>query len=99
MPKRGGLLRDGILVVVLPVILCACNGAAAVMPPSANKAVVTPVHDIQGDSSVSPMVGQDVAVRGIVTGDFQNGDSNSQSELGGFYLQEENPDEIGRAHV
>jgi len=62
------------------------------MPPSANNAVVLPVHDIQGNGSVSPMVGQDVTVRGIVTGDFQNGDSNSQSELGGFYLQEENPD-------
>jgi predicted extracellular nuclease len=38
------------------------------------------------------MEGQNVTVRGIVTGDFQKGDADSQSELGGFYLQEENPD-------
>ncbi len=31
-------------------------------------------------------------MRGIVTGDFQNGDADSQNELSGFFLQEENPD-------
>ena len=38
------------------------------------------------------MVGQTVTARGIVTGDFQYGDANAQNELGGFFMQEENPD-------
>ena len=85
-------MRDGILIIVSAVILCACNGASAVSPSSANKNLATPVHNIQGKGNISPMEGQNVTVRGIVTGDFQKGDTDSQSDLGGFYLQEENPD-------
>jgi predicted extracellular nuclease len=85
-------LRTTILIGVMAVIFCACGGVAAVMPPSANNTVVTSLHDVQGCGNVSPMDGQSVKVRGIVTGDFQTGDADSQSELGGFFLQEENPD-------
>ncbi len=85
-------MRDRILIVVSAVILCACGGASAVLPSSANNNTATPVHDVQGKGNISPMEGQNVTVRGIVTGDFQKGDDDSQSELGGFYLQEENPD-------
>jgi len=38
------------------------------------------------------MDGQNVTVRGVVSGDFQDGDADSQNELGGFFLQEENAD-------
>jgi predicted extracellular nuclease len=86
------LLRATILIVVIAVIFSACVGAAAVMPPSPGDPVVTPLHDIQGSDRVSPMIGQKVTVRGIVTGDFQNGDADAQNDLSGFFLQEEDPD-------
>ena len=77
------------------IVLSACggggSGATSVIPPPVGP-VVTPLHDIQGSGSASPLNGQNVTVRGIVTGDFQNGDADTQNELSGFYLQEENPD-------
>ena len=87
-------MRSAIQIFIIVVILSACGGggATAVMPPTPNNPVVTPLHDIQGNGPVSPMNGQNVTVRGIVTGDFQNGNADSQNELNGFYLQEENPD-------
>jgi predicted extracellular nuclease len=87
-------LRSAIQIFIIAVILSACGGggATAVMSPTPNNPVVTPLHDIQGNGAVSPMNGQSVTVRGIVTGDFQNGDAELQNELSGFYLQEENPD-------
>ena len=62
-----------------------------VNPPPSNP-VVTALHDVQGSGAVSPLDGQRVTVRGIVTGDFQDGDADTQNQLGGFYLQEETPD-------
>ena len=84
-----------LLLLVLAVIVSACgaggSGATAVIPSPPNNVVVTPMHDIQGSGPASPIDGQNVTVRGIVTGDFQDGDADAQNELGGFYLQEENP--------
>ena len=87
-------MRSAIQIFIIAVTLSACGGggATAVMPPTPNNPVVTPLHDIQGNGAVSPMNGQSVTVRGIVTGDFQAGDADLQNELSGFYLQEENPD-------
>lgn len=47
----------------------------------------TLVHDVQGSGSTSPKSGQTVTLKGIVVGDFQG-----SSELGGFFLQEEDYD-------
>jgi len=87
-------LRSAIQIFIIAVTLSACGGggATAVMPPTPNNPVVTPLHDIQGNGAVSPMNGQSVTVRGIVTGDFQAEDADLQNELSGFYLQEEHPD-------
>ena len=88
-------MREAILIVLMAMFLSACggggSGATAVIPPP-DSPVVTAIHDIQGSGSVSPFDGQSVTVRGIVTGDFQNNDSDVQSNLSGFYLQEENAD-------
>ena len=88
-------MRVLILICVTTVIVSACggagSGATAVIPPP-NSPVVTALHDIQGNGSASPVIGQNVTVRGIVTGDFQDGDADTQNELGGFYLQEESTD-------
>lgn len=46
----------------------------------------TPIHDIQGNGDFSPLEGQQVAIEGIVVGDFQ------VDGLRGFFVQEETPD-------
>ncbi len=46
------------------------------------------IHEVQGHGAASPLAGQLVTVRGLVTGDFQRRD-----QLGGFFLQEMKPDE------
>ncbi len=43
----------------------------------------TPIFDIQGNGSASPLNGTPTSTEGIVTGDFQAGD-----ELSGFFIQE-----------
>ena len=45
------------------------------------------IHDIQGSGNASSMVGREVTVEGIVTGDFQGSDA-----LSGFFIQEEDAD-------
>jgi len=50
------------------------------------------IHDIQGSGDSSPLVGQTVIIEGIVTGDFQDGDADDQSNLRGFFVQEEDFD-------
>lgn len=46
---------------------------------------VTNIGAVQGSGAASPLVGQTVTVRGVVTGDFQAG-------LGGLFIQEIAPD-------
>jgi predicted extracellular nuclease len=50
------------------------------------------IHEVQGAGDSSPYNGQAVTVEGIVTGDFQDGDADVQSNLRGFYVQEEDAD-------
>jgi len=59
---------------------------------SACSAAATDVADIQGSGAQSPLLGKSVTVAGIVTGDFQDNDGDSSSDLGGFYLQSDTPD-------
>ena len=66
------------------------NGNAAPPPPPASGA--TTISDVQGNSSVSPLEGRTVTVTGIVTGDFQENDSDDRRNLGGFYMQDGPPD-------
>jgi len=73
----------------------ACSGgsgtapAVPIMPPAGSISIA----DVQGNGSSSPLVGQMVSVSGIVTGDFQDDDADETSNLGGFYVQQESPDE------
>jgi uncharacterized protein len=50
-------------------------------------APATPVHALQGDGAVSPLVGQRVSVEGVVSAVFPGSD-----QLGGFFLQSSEPD-------
>lgn len=52
------------LVGLLPVIIS--------FPQAATAQSLTPIHDIQGPGSSSPIVGATVTTRGIVTGVKQN---------------------------
>lgn len=66
--------------------------AAYTPTPGGENVCVTPpadvyVHDIQGSSDSSPMVGALVRVQAVVVGDFQGSD-----RLNGFYIQEEDTD-------
>ena len=54
--------------------------------PGAENTCVTPVtfvkiHDVQGNGSASPLVGQTVAIEGIVVGDFQDGAGGTNGDL------------------
>ncbi|MDH3750429.1 MAG: hypothetical protein OEU40_07525, partial [Gammaproteobacteria bacterium] len=49
--------------------------------------MLTAIYDVQGDGASSPLDGQSVTVEGIVTGDFQDGDTDSARNLGGFFVQ------------
>lgn len=88
------MIRFHLLLVVIAA-LCACGtsgGGTTTTPPSPPDPTLTPIYGVQGNGPVSPLDRQSVTVVGIVTGDFQNDDDNVQSNLGGFYLQEETPD-------
>jgi len=65
------------LVVAAILAACTSNGGAT----------VTKIHEVQGTGATSSLVGQDVTVEGVVTGDFQEHDDDSARNLGGFYIQ------------
>ena len=48
------------------------------------RADTTPITAVQGNTGVTPLDGERVRVRGVVTADFTGGD-----ELGGFFVQQE----------
>lgn len=50
---------------------------------------VTKVHEIQGTTETSPLVGQTVTIEGVVVGDFEG----ASPALRGFYVQEEEADQ------
>jgi predicted extracellular nuclease len=84
------------LTATLALLLAACGGngggSASTNPPLGGGVVYTPVYDIQGAGQQSPLDGQSVSISAIVTGDFQDNDSNDSNNLGGFYAQELVPD-------
>lgn len=47
----------------------------------------TLISAVQGDGSASPLAGTEVAIEGVVVGDFQNNASIDDGNLNGFYLQ------------
>ena len=83
------------ITLVLPA--CGAGGGASksvITPPV--HTIATPIHAIQGTGDASPLAGQAVTIVGIVTGDFQDDDADTQNNLGGFFLQEETSDNDAR---
>ena len=59
-----------------------------VAPPEMCGDPYTPVFDVQGNSISSPLVEAEVAIEGVVVGDFQNNGSPDNGDLNGFYVQD-----------
>ncbi|MDP2990950.1 MAG: endonuclease, partial [Kiritimatiellota bacterium] len=59
-----------------------------VAPPEACGDPFTPIHDVQGNGLASPLVGTEVAIEGVVVGDFQNNVSPDNGNLNGFHVQD-----------
>ena len=75
----GGLRNTDTFIQDVPT-----PGAAnCAVPPEACGDPFTPVYAIQGAEPASLLDGMEVAVEGVVTGDFQAGD-----ELNGFFIQD-----------
>lgn len=73
VPERSTPMAAAAVREAAPAAVGACGSAA------------TAIHEIQGATSASPLLGQTVTVEGIVVGDFQN----VKTQLRGFFVQEE----------
>jgi len=63
-----------------------------VAPPESCGDGFTPIYDVQGNGLASPLVGTEVAIEGVVVGDFQNNGSPDNGDLNGFHLQDPSGD-------
>lgn len=77
------------LASMLSLGLLACGGGAQTVPPSSN---LTSISALQGSGQASPLEGQQVTIRAIVSGDFQDNDDDTLRNLGGFYVQQDEDD-------
>ncbi len=60
-----------------------------VLPPEACGDPFTPIYDVQGSGLVSPLAGMEVAIQGVVVGDFQNNAPIiDNGDLNGFHVQD-----------
>ncbi len=59
-----------------------------VAPPEACGDAFTPIYNVQGDGPASPLNGEEVAIEGVVVGDFQNGASPNHGNLSGFFVED-----------
>ncbi len=86
-------MKTGYLAIA-PLLLAACGASGGTTPhahdPGAGKTI--PIAAIQGAGPASPLLGQRVRTQGIVTGDFQDNDADPNSNLGGFFVQQVEPD-------
>lgn len=48
----------------------------------------TPIYEVQGSGASSPLVGTEVAIEGVVVGDFQNNALPDNGDLNGFHIQD-----------
>jgi len=80
-------MRIFLILAALILIACGGNGGTSNNPPPPAGPALTAIYDVQGVGDTSPLSGQDVTVQGVVTGDFQEGDTDTTRNLGGFYIQ------------
>jgi len=92
MPSRRPTIPALLSGILSLLILQACTQGDAV-GSDGNADGRLRIGDVQGRGDESPYVGQSVTVTGIVTGDFQDNDARDAGDLGGYYLQDEQPDD------
>ena len=68
------------------------NGCTPPPPPEMCGDAFTPIYAVQGNVAASPLVGTEVAIEGIVVGDFQNNAESDNGNLNGFHVQDPNGD-------
>ena len=69
-------------------LLAACGGGSGTTTaPPGPVPSMTSIPEIQGSGDTSPLEGREVRFSGIVTGDFQSNDADTQRKLRGFYVQ------------
>ena len=89
--NNGGAPNTPAPVVTLPPDAVMSPSCAAAVPATAPlKGIVA----VQGNGPLSPLVAQNVTVRGVVVGDFQNTGlaGAARAGLGGFFMQQTVPD-------
>lgn len=99
---RQFFLLAGMLLLLVAASACVDRGDPAPQGQATSTSGTTPascgqpatkVHQVQGAGNRSPMVGRTVTVEGIVVGDFQKNDGDRyHTNLGGYFLQEEDAD-------
>ncbi len=57
-------------------------------PPEACGDPFTSIYAVQGSGPASPLVGTEVALEGVVVGDFQNNTAPDNGSLNGFHVQD-----------
>ena len=62
--------------------------AEYIPPPEACGDDFTPIYAVQGNGAASPLVNTEVAIEGVVFGDFQNNASADSGDLDGFHVQD-----------
>lgn len=83
--------RRCFMLAACAVFASACGGNTA-STDAPGKHLRTTISAIQGPGTESPLVGRMVTVTALVSGDFQDHDDDTQNNLGGFFLQSEQPD-------
>lgn len=66
---------------------------AHVAPPEACGDPFTPIYEVQGSGDASPFDKEEVAIEGVVVGDFQNNASEDDGDLNGFHVQDPEGDD------
>ena len=70
------------------IALAACGGGGnSSVTTSPSHPDLTAIGSIQGSGATSPVADQAVTLKAIVTGDFQDNDSDPGRNLGGFFVQ------------
>jgi len=72
-------VQKSLTLSAVGLLIAGCGGYG-------DTAVTTQIGAVQGPGLASPLAGQTVTVEGIVSGDFQSGDSTPAADLSGFYL-------------
>ena len=89
VPLQSGRMKTQLAILSLVIAVTACGGSGGgnSNPPAPPAPGTTAIYAVQGSGDTSPLEGQTVTVEGIVTGDFQENDSDTTRNLGGFYIQ------------